>query len=319
MRANKWRGTEIARHGYSTRFGAGGSISKRRSEANGTGRLRAWRCFFPSCAAWTGSLRSATLVAGPFSFDLSHVVIAKPLRTFARHALVAGASAALAHALAALRALVSLAWGRGGAAAGLVGGAAGKRDKRRDNSGKQISWGHGILPSSWEQPSAASPSNRTWHAWPWPALHCRGSAGQRQCCVPGVGETAGGREASDAGGSRKKNKTETNLGKGACQTARSGLRILQAGRFVIEAAFLIPGSAKASGLQRRASYQPRKGRLTVADRYGASRRRVGACYASCLAILPETARAGSIRARGCPMLRSQREASFGSRSTPSPL
>jgi len=134
-----------------------------------------------------------------------------------------------------------------------------------------------------------------------------------------AGETAGGREASDAGGSRKKNKTETNLGKGACQTARSGLRILQAGRFVIEAAFLIPGSAKASGLQRRASYQPRKGRLTVADRYGASRRPVGACYASCLAILPETARAGSIRARGCPMLRSQREASFGSRSTPSPL
>ena len=55
-----------------------------------------------------------------------------------------------------------------------------------------------------------------------------------------AGETAGGREASDAGGSRKKNKTETNLGKGACQTARSGLRILQAGRFVIEAAFLIP-------------------------------------------------------------------------------
>lgn len=76
---------------------------------------------------------------GPFSFDLSHVVFAKPLRTFARHALVAGASAALAHALAALQALVSLAWGRGGAAAGLVGGAAGKRGKRRDNSDNQIS------------------------------------------------------------------------------------------------------------------------------------------------------------------------------------
>lgn len=206
MRANKWRGTEIARHGYSTRFGAGGSINKRRCDAYGTGRLRAWRvvCFVIRSPGIrdlrSGAARRRAVVSGVAKagrnpsdsrlafqlLDLSRIVLAKPLRTFARHALVAGASAALAHALAALRALVSLAWGRGGAAAGLVGGAAGKRDKRRDNSGKQISWGHGILPSSWEQPSAASPSNRTWHAWPWPALHCRGSAGQRQCCVPGV-------------------------------------------------------------------------------------------------------------------------------------
>jgi len=40
----------------------------------------------------------------------------------------------------------------------------------------------------------------------------------------------------------KSNKTETNFGKGACQATGSGLRILQAGRFVIEAAFLIPGA-----------------------------------------------------------------------------
>lgn len=63
----------------------------------------------------------------------------KTVTHFCATCLVAGASAALAHALAALHALVSLAWGRGGAAAGLVGGAAGKRDKRRENGGKQIS------------------------------------------------------------------------------------------------------------------------------------------------------------------------------------
>lgn len=232
MRANKWRGTEIARHGYSTRFGAGGSISKRRSEANGAGRLRAWRC----CHTRTGQAacgrrrssqgrsvlgcrsKTAAHICATCFIGLSHVVIAKPLRTFARHALVAGASAALAHALAALRALVSLAWGRGGAAAGLVGGAAGKRDKRRDNSGKQISWGHGILPSSWERPSTASPSNRTWRAWSWPAAHRRGAkavsrAGRNYITNrwERAGETAGGREASDAGGSRKKRTKQKQI------------------------------------------------------------------------------------------------------------
>ncbi|WP_156134135.1 hypothetical protein [Ensifer sp. ZNC0028] len=56
---------------------------------------------------------------------------------------------------------------------------------------------------------------------------------------------------------KKSNKTETNFGEGSCQATGSGLRILQAGRFVIEAAFLIPGmlalylAGACGGLQKR--------------------------------------------------------------------
>ena len=49
MRANKWRGSENARHGYSTHFGAGGSIDKRRCETKVVAQLGAlWH------TVWTG-------------------------------------------------------------------------------------------------------------------------------------------------------------------------------------------------------------------------------------------------------------------------
>ncbi|USJ25193.1 hypothetical protein [Ensifer adhaerens] len=50
-----------------------------------------------------------------------------------------------------------------------------------------------------------------------------------------------GWQRGGAGGKgKKRTKRKQIFGKGACQVTGSGLRILQAGRFVIEAAFLIP-------------------------------------------------------------------------------
>ncbi len=63
--------------------------------------------------------------------------------------------------------------------------------------------------------------------------------GARNCTTDrALGLARGG--AGATGVKEKTNKTETNFGNEACQATGSGLRILQAGRFVIEAAFLIP-------------------------------------------------------------------------------
>ena len=86
--------------------------------------------------------------------DCTHVVAAKPLHTFARHASVAAGHSA---ALAALTSLARLAcWGRGGVAAGLLGGAAGKREECHGDCDDQVSWGHGFLPWSRERSYSAA-------------------------------------------------------------------------------------------------------------------------------------------------------------------
>lgn len=197
MRANKWRGTEIARHGYSTRFGAGGSISKRRSEANGAGRLRAWRC----CHTRTGQAacgrrrssqgrsvlgcrsKTAAHICATCFIGLSHVVIAKPLRTFARHALVAGASAALAHALPpcvpwfpwlGAGAVLRLAWSVVQPASA-TSAAITAASRYRGVMGSSRRRGNGLRP----------PRHRTGHGALGPGRRPI-AAGQRQCRVPGV-------------------------------------------------------------------------------------------------------------------------------------
>jgi len=91
MRANKWRGTEIARHGYSTRFGAGGSIDRRRGEANRAGRLGAGAVRSVMRGVNIGNRRSVPPVQGRGLCFKSLMVrmssSQEPLRAFARQVL----------------------------------------------------------------------------------------------------------------------------------------------------------------------------------------------------------------------------------------
>ncbi len=197
------------------------------------------RCAVRSAEALHGS-DTAGGRSGPTSSPASFAVYEASATS-----ITASTAAALTHALDALHALVTGVRSRSAGAARLVGGAAGKSKKCRAKSGDQVLSCHGNLPWSWERDQPLPHRNGSTMPPPAPDPLRKETWRQRPCMalaiVPPIAQMGWQRAGADAmGGDEKTNKTETNFGKGACQANGSGLRILQAGRFVIEAAFLIP-------------------------------------------------------------------------------
>lgn len=223
MRANKWRGSENARHGYSTHVGPRCSIRLASVRgAFGRGFARERHC---GRAIWTNveprHLRRLRSIS-----DLnSRQHRRRPDSCPGRFACP----------------------GNWGSELECWCGSPGRWCSRQPQEGPRKERRSGIVVS-WEPPvvvgagSTASASKRINHAAAGPGSVEEGdmapAALHGLAIVPPIAQM--GWQRGGAGVKEKTNKTETNFGKGACQATGSGLRILQAGRFVIEAAFLIP-------------------------------------------------------------------------------